>query len=189
MQNMWTFFVPVVPETPIHCHIANQTLVGLRYKVIVFNHCYHYLHSIKYYHHYHYLHNIKHNIYLYLDSIKHYIYHYLDSIKHYGDSIVLNIIIVIIISIVLNIIIVIIISIVSNIINITIIFIMIRVLCDAGFDGGLQQTFHMEVEMMMTMIKMVMMIDMMMEVVMMMMMRTVMVREKYFFEISYMNKM
>ena len=64
------FFVPVVPETPIHCHIANQTLVGLRYKVIVVNHCYHYLHSIKHY------------IYHYLDSIKHH-YHYIDSIKHY----------------------------------------------------------------------------------------------------------
>ena len=47
--------------------------------------------------------------------------------------------------------------IISIITVIQIIIVIIRVLCDAGFDGGLQQTFHMEVAMMMTMMKMMMM--------------------------------
>ena len=65
-----------------------------------------------------------------------------------------------------------------NITIIIVMIIMIRVLCDAGFDGGLQQTFHMEVAMMMMiMVKMVMMVEM---VMMMLRMRIVMVREKHF---------
>ena len=55
--------------------------------------------------------------------------------------------------------------------------IMIRVLCDAGFDGGLQQTFHMEVAMMMMiMVKMVTMVEM---VMMMLRMRIVMEKNTF----------